>query len=136
MSFGRPQTFRGIDADQWTSAVQDEGEWRNTAIQGVESFIVKWTTAKKARARLQHSLLCPNVTEKTEKRIAQSKRARVGSLAIIASPQEREPVSSGHFCLPMIHCLSPALRLFFILFRFCLLALLAEFAALRSIVPR
>ena len=29
----------GIDVDQWTTAVQEEGEWRETAEQGAERFI-------------------------------------------------------------------------------------------------
>ena len=28
----------GIDADQWTTAAQDEGEWRRTAEQGADCF--------------------------------------------------------------------------------------------------
>ena len=30
----------GINADQWTTAAQDEGEWRRTAEQGAERFMV------------------------------------------------------------------------------------------------
>ena len=29
----------GINADQWTTAAQDEGEWRRTAKQGAEHFM-------------------------------------------------------------------------------------------------
>ena len=29
----------GIDADQWTTAAQDEGEWRITAEQGARHFM-------------------------------------------------------------------------------------------------
>ena len=32
----------GINADQWTTAVQDEWEWRSTTEQGAERFMVKW----------------------------------------------------------------------------------------------
>ena len=32
----------GINADQWTTAVQDEWEWRRTTEQGAERFMVKW----------------------------------------------------------------------------------------------
>ena len=44
----------GINADQWTTSAQDEGEWRRTAKQGAEHFMAKmdrsrkkqdWTTA-------------------------------------------------------------------------------------------
>ena len=31
----------GINADQWTTAAQDEGEWRRTAEQGAEHFMAK-----------------------------------------------------------------------------------------------
>ena len=31
----------GINADQWTTAAQGEGEWRRTAGQGVEHFMAK-----------------------------------------------------------------------------------------------
>ena len=69
----------GINADQWTTAAQDEGEWRRTA----EHFMVNWIAAEEARAGLRHSAVCPNVTGRTKKRIAQSKRARAGSIALV-----------------------------------------------------
>ena len=47
-----------------------------------------WTTAC--------TVVCPNVTRRTKERIAQSKRARAGSLAIeLISHKWRELVSSG-----------------------------------------
>ena len=73
----------GINAGQWTTAAQDEGEWRRTAEQGEECFMAKGNAAEKARARLRHAVVCPNVTRKAKERIAQSKRARAGSLAIV-----------------------------------------------------
>ena len=73
----------GINADQWTTAAQDKGEWRRTAEQGVEHFIAKWIVAEKTKAELRHAVVCPNVTGRTKKRIAQSKRARTGSLAVV-----------------------------------------------------
>ena len=72
----------GINADQWTTAAQDEGEWRRTAEQGAEHFMAKCIVAEKAKARLWHAVVCPNVTGRTKERIAQSKRAR-GSLALV-----------------------------------------------------
>ena len=36
----------GITADQWTTAAQEEGEWRRTAEQGAEYFMVKWIAAE------------------------------------------------------------------------------------------
>ena len=74
----------GINADQWTTAAaQDEGGWRRTAEQGAEHFMAKWIAAEKTKARLRHAMVCPNVTGRTKKRMAQSKRARAGSLALI-----------------------------------------------------
>ena len=78
----RPQSFF-INADQWTTAAQDEGEWRITAEQGAEHFIAKWIVADKAKAGLRHTVVCPDVTGRTKERIAQSKRARAGSLALV-----------------------------------------------------
>ena len=73
----------GINADQWTTAAQDEGEWRRTAEQGAEHFMVKWIFAEKAKAGLRHAVVCPNVMGRIKKRIAQSKRARAGSPAFV-----------------------------------------------------
>ena len=76
------RAFR-INAGQWTTAAQDEGEWHRTADQGAEHFMAKWYTAEKVRAGLRHAEVCPNGTGRTKERIAQSKRARAGSLAIV-----------------------------------------------------
>ena len=73
----------GINADQWTTAAPDEGEWRRTAEQGAEHFMAKLIVAEKNKAGLRHAVVCPNVTGRTKERIAQSKRARAGSLAIV-----------------------------------------------------
>ena len=73
----------GINADQWTTAAQDEGECRRTAEQGAGHFKAKWIVAEKTKAGQRHAVVCPNVTGRTEKRIAQSKRARTGSLALV-----------------------------------------------------
>ena len=49
--------------------------------------MAKWSTsAEKARAGLRHTVVCSNVTGKNKERTAQSKRARVGSLAIVDLP--------------------------------------------------
>ena len=79
---GRPQAF-GINADQWTTGTQDEGGWRRPAEQGAEHFMVDWIAEEKAKARLRHAVVCPNVTGRTKERIAQIKRARAGSLALV-----------------------------------------------------
>ena len=76
----------GINADQWTTAAQDEGEWRRTAERGAEHFMAKCIAAEN-RARLRHAVVCPNVTRRTKERKAQSKRARAGSLALVDKPQ-------------------------------------------------
>ena len=73
----------GINADQWTTEAQDEGEWRRTAEQGAEYFMAKWIAAENNRAGLRHAVVCPNVTGRIKKRISQSKRARAGSLALV-----------------------------------------------------
>ena len=52
----------GINADQWTTAAQNEGEWRRTAEQGAEHFMAKWIVAEKTKAGLRHAVVCPNVT--------------------------------------------------------------------------
>ena len=74
----------GINAEQWTTAAQDEGGWRKTAEQGgAKRSMVKWIVAEKARAGLRHAVVCPKMTGRTKERIAQSKRAPASSLAII-----------------------------------------------------
>ena len=47
--------------------------------------MAKWVTAEKAKAGLRHAVVCPNVTGRTKERIAQSKRARAGSLRGVPS---------------------------------------------------
>ena len=54
-----------------------------TTRQGAEHFMAKWIVAEKAKAGLRHAVVCPNVTGRTKERIAQSKRARAGSLALV-----------------------------------------------------
>ena len=73
----------GINANQWTTAAQDEGGWRRTAEQGAEHFIAKWIVAEKTKAALRHAVVCPNVTGRTKERMARSKRARAGSFALV-----------------------------------------------------
>ena len=46
--------------------------------------MAKWIVAEKTKAGLRHAVVCPNVTGRTKKkRIAQRKRARAGSLALV-----------------------------------------------------
>ena len=70
----------GINADHWTTAAQGEGEWCKTTVKGAERIMVEWIDAEKARAGLRHAAVNPRVSKRTKKRIAESKRARAGSL--------------------------------------------------------
>ena len=45
--------------------------------------MAKWIVAEEAKAGLRHAVVRPNVTGRTKKRIAQIKRARAGSLALV-----------------------------------------------------
>ena len=45
--------------------------------------MAKWIAAEKDRDGLRHAVVCPNVTGRTKERIAQSKRVRAGSLALV-----------------------------------------------------
>ena len=72
----------GNSTDQWTTAAQDEREWRKTAKQGAERFMAKWVAAEKARAGLRHEVACPNVPRRTNDKIAQSKRVFPDSFVI------------------------------------------------------
>ena len=129
----------GINAEQWTTAAQDEREWRRTAEQGAEHFMVKWIVAEKAKAGLRHAVVCPNVTGRKKERIAQSKWARAGSLALVDKPQVARTCILRAFGLQMYWRLSLVLRLFYfalLCFVFRLHAFFVEAAALRSIVLR
>ena len=55
-----------INADQWTTAAQDEGKWRKTAEQGAEHFMAKWIVAEKVKTGLRHAVVCSNVTGRTK----------------------------------------------------------------------
>ena len=78
---GRPQSLwhqrRPVD-----DCSPGRGEMAQTAEQGAEHFMVKWIAAEKVRAGLLHVAVCPNVTGRTKERIAQSKQACAGSLAL------------------------------------------------------
>ena len=79
---GRPRSFR-----HQRRPVDDcspgRREWRKTAEPGPERFMAKWIAAEKYRVGLRHAVVCPNVTGRTKDRIAQSKRVRAGSFAIV-----------------------------------------------------
>ena len=84
--------------------------------------MAEWVAAVKARAGLWYAVVCPNVTGRTKERIAQSKRARDGSLAIVDKPQVARIYTIRAFlvCLPMSYCLSLVLPLFCFVFVFLL----------------
>ena len=46
-----------INPDQWTTAAQEEGEWRITVEQGAEYFMAKWIAAEKVRAGLRYAVV-------------------------------------------------------------------------------
>ena len=51
--------------------------------QGAGHFMAKWIVAGKTKAGLRHAVVWPNVTGRIKERIAQIKRARADSLALI-----------------------------------------------------
>ena len=73
----------GMNTDQWTTAAHGGGERRRTVEKGGEHFLAKLIAAKEARAGLRHAVVCLNVRGRKKERIAQSKRARAGSLALV-----------------------------------------------------
>ena len=79
--------------------------------------MAKWIAAKKARAGLRHAVVRPNVTGRTTQRIAQSKRARAGSLAIAEQSQVARTGTLEPFFVCRCH-LFLSFRIFFAVF-FC-----------------
>ena len=107
--------LRGINADQWKVAAQDEGEkWRMTAEQGAERFMAKWIAAEKARAGLRHAVVCSNVTGKTKKRMP-----KASGLVLVRSPQL---IINSHKCRELVSLRAYVVlsfsRVTFVLFRF------------------
>ena len=79
---GLPQSFR-----HQRRPVDDcspgRGEMAQNGGTGGEHFMAKLVVAEKTRAGLRHAVVCPNVAGRTKERIAQGKRARAGSLALV-----------------------------------------------------
>ena len=122
-----------INADQWTTAAQDEGEWRRTAEQGGERFMAKCITAEKTRAGVRRAVVVyPNATGMIKERIAQSKRAVLICSPLLTSHKWHELVSSGRLAC---RCHDVFSWCYICLLRFCICAFI-EAAALRSIVLR
>ena len=79
------------------------------------------------RDGLRHEMVCPNVTGRTNERMAQSKQARAGSLALV----DKLPVART--CILRVFSLQIPLRFFFVLrlFLFCF-----GFVFISSLKPR
>ena len=45
--------------------------------------MAKWIATEKVRVELMHAVVCPNVTGRIKEKIARSKRASAGSLALV-----------------------------------------------------
>ena len=120
-----------INADQWTTAGQDEGEWCKTAEQEAECFMAKWIAAKKVRPGLRYAVVCPNMTGRTKETIAQSKRARAGSLTIVHWPQVARSFILRVFMLMSFSVVTFVLFLFRFLY-FCIFVFFFTFIKGRS----
>ena len=122
----------GINADQGTTAGQDEEEWRKTAEQGAEHFLAKWIVAEKSKAGLRHATACLNVWGRTKER----KASGLGLIRshLLTSHKWRELVSSGRL-LCRCHGVFIWCSVCYVLLHFRLYAFV-EAAALRSIVLR
>ena len=115
----------GINADQWTTAAQEKGEWRKTAEQGAERFMVKWIAAEKTGAGLRRAVSCTNMAGRIKDTTAQSNRLQASSLAIVDYPQVVRTCILRAFGLRLSCCLSLVLRLFCFLFRFVFIFVLS-----------
>ena len=73
----------GIETEQWKIAAQDADEWHKIVMQGAEFFMTKWIVAERAKTVMRYAGAYSNVTGRTKERVAQSKRARAGLLAIV-----------------------------------------------------
>ena len=47
----------GMNAEQWMTVAQNEGEWSKTEEQEAECFMVTWTASEKTRAGLRHEVV-------------------------------------------------------------------------------
>ena len=139
---GRPQSFRyqRRPVDDCSSGRERMAQYGGTRREA-ERFMAKCIAAEKARAGLRPAVVCPNVTGRTKERIAQSKRARAGSLAIVDEPQAVRTCILRAFFVCRCHfaflwrCVF--FFFFFVLFDFILVFFgFIEPGALRSIVLR
>ena len=86
--------------------------------QGAGRSMAKGITAENARARLRHAVGCPNMMGRSKDRIAQNKRARASSLAILDKPQMVGTCIFRAIFLPIPFCVSLALFFFVFVFYF------------------
>ena len=83
---GRLQSFRHQrrpvdDCSPVRGGMVEDGRTRGGAFHGKINHC-----RESYRAGLRHAMVCPNVTGRTKERMAQSKRARGGSLALVDKP--------------------------------------------------
>ena len=91
----------------------------------MERFMAKWIAAEKATAGLRHTVVCPNVTGRAKERIAQSKRARAGSLAIVDYSHKWRELVSGFWFADRCHVMSSFCGITFVLFYFVFVFLIS-----------
>ena len=68
----------GINADQWTTAAQDEGGRRRTAEQGAEHFMAKWIAAG-SRESQGWTTACSRMPERDGKDQVENSPKQAGS---------------------------------------------------------
>ena len=75
-----------LTSERLQPRTRGNGARRRSKARG-RTFQGEWVAAEKVRAGIRHAvvvcLVCLNMTGRTKERIAQSKRARAGSLAIV-----------------------------------------------------
>ena len=74
-----PDDFRafGVNADQWTTAAEDEGGCRRVAEQRVKHLMAKWIAAEKTKAGLRHA--CSGMPERDGKDQGEDSPKQAGS---------------------------------------------------------
>ena len=79
----QPQSFRHQRRPVDDCSPGRGGMAQNGITRGGTVKMAKWIAAEKNKAGLRHAVVDPNATGRTKERIAQSKRARAGSLALV-----------------------------------------------------
>ena len=124
----------GNNANQWTTAAQDEGEWHRAAEKGAEHFVAKWIATEKNKAGLRHTVVCSNVTEGPRRGWPKASGLVLVCSPLLTSHKGRELVPSGRL---VCRCHDVFLWCYvcFVLLRLSLYVFV-EAAALRLIVLR